>query len=251
MRKKLLALLPALLVGLAGCGNNEGGGSVTAPGAVPAADASKAVTLRLKPNVGDKYTTTVVVDLDVQPPAGQGEPMKAVMEMASLDEVTEVKDGKITIKSKIEKADVTGEGVMAAAMKQSISQFQGKETTSVYDERGKVLEEDALSKQAGAGTSPRPTYPEGPIKKGDTWSDKVESNGQQADATFLAEGIEMIDGKEAMKITMTVKSAQLPQGFPLTYWVDVSNGRLLKGNGEMTTEQGGGKMVMKITLGTK
>lgn len=255
MRKFTWAILSGVAIMAAGCGSSDGGtgggtGAVKGPGTtggpVANVNAGREVTLRLKPAVGDKYSTHINMDMTVTPPAGQAgaQPMTMSMKVASNDEIVEVKDGKISIKSTITEAEGTGPmGATVGAMK-------GKVTTMVMDERGKMVNAGELAGNQ-AMSNPTPVFPEGPIKAGSTWKAQVEQNGQKVDADFKAVGIESVEGKEAMKIEMAVKVPQLQQPFVFTYFVDVSNGRLIKGSGNMDMEQQGAKMTMKMSMETK
>jgi hypothetical protein len=66
-------------------------------------------------------------------------------------------------------------------------------------------------------------------------------------ASYKFEGMETVDGVDAAKIVMTPKGDNTSSG-SFTYWIDTKTGMAIKGNGKITNEANGSKMVISMDV---
>lgn len=82
-------------------------------------------------------------------------------------------------------------------------------TTMKMDSRGKIVG-DKLGNMAAAGS---PTFPEGPIKIGQSWKGKFAmQQGINLDATYTLKAVKLINGKTIAEIAQKVTGSMGPTG---------------------------------------
>jgi hypothetical protein len=73
------------------------------------------------------------------------------------------------------------------------------------------------------------------------------SGGTTMKAAYEFVGTEAVDGVDTAKITVTPIGDKTSTG-SFTYWVDMQTGMAVKANGTISSESGGGKMVMTLDV---
>ncbi len=182
---------------------------------------------------------TFAYDLNME--SGQPQPSKISfnMEMA----VTDVKDGKITMVSKILGGTMNGAPIPAA----QLEMMKKIVTTSVMDQQGKVLETKTEGTAApSSGSNNSVPFPDGPVKVGDKWDGETDVNGKKVKAEYTLVAIEEINGKSCAKLEATVNTPDMKLDGPMVYWVELANGMLMKleFSGEEVTSKSKVKMSM-------
>jgi hypothetical protein len=258
--KHLSRLLPAAVsaILIMACNSGSESGSASGSGSATANMPSE-VTLRLTGEKGQKVTYDVSMEVaaDVSgmeiPPGPEGEPMRDMLKGEhkanatgkSEVEITEVKDGNITLTTTLVAVDAKGTGMMEG-MVQTLEEDKGKPRTITYDSRNRKVkgEEDA------AASNPiQFTFPENPIKVGDTWEDEVDILDSKLKLKFKVDGFEKMNGADAVKISAEITDQQATVTFnePMTMWYDIKNGQPIKITGNFSSKaQGGISMSIKL-----
>jgi hypothetical protein len=241
--KRVHAFLPAtaLFLVLAGCGGGTATTSSTDGPAVPA----DGVEFKITAGEGDSVTYQAKMTMDGEGPAQPGVPseINVVADMKQTVKVTKVEDGKITMETSFSDVKVTGTEMIANILKQS---FGEQKSTITVDEKGRVLNSEGMldANSMAGGTV---FFPDGKVKVGDEWEQKLPSEGTSMTASYKFEGMETVDGVDAAKIVMTPKGDNTSSG-SFTYWIDTKTGMAIKGNGKITNEANGSKMVISMDV---
>lgn len=241
--KRVHAFLPAtaLFLILAGCGGGTATTSSTTSTEVPA----DGIELKISAGEGDAVTYQAKMTMDGSGPAQPGVPseIKVEADMKQMVKVTKVEDGKITMETSFSDVNVTGTEMIANILKQT---FGEQKSTITVDEKGRVLNSEGVM-DANSMAGGTVYFPDGKVKVGDTWEQKLPSQGSEMSATYKFEGMEKVDGMDAAKIVMTPKGDNTSTG-SFTYWIDTKTGMAIKGNGKITNEANGAKMVITMDV---
>lgn len=261
--KHLGRLLPAVvfIIPVVACNSGTDSGT-TAGSGTATADMPTEVTLRLTGEKGQKATYDVSMEVvaDVSgmdvPPGPEGEPMREMLKGEhkanatgkSEVEITEVKDGNVTITTTLVAVDGKGTGMMEG-MVQAIQEDKGKPRKITYDARNRKVEGED---DAAASNPIQFTFPENPIKVGDTWEDEVDIMESKIKLKFKVDGFEKMAGSDAVKISAEVAdpAATVTFNTPLTMWYDIKNGHPIKIMGDFSSKAPGG-VAMNVKLHTQ
>lgn len=238
--KKLfpIAMLAMLLVG---CSKGTDSTSSTATTDKPSTSTeSGAYDLKINVKKGEVYT--YVMNMEATSPQA----MK--MDMTMTMTVADATDGKSMLETRITGANMNGAPFPAPQL-EAMTKMVVKTT---MDERGKVLDtkiEGSPDPNANSGSSNSVSFPDKPVKAGDTWTGETEVNGKKVNADYTFIGAEDVDGKQMAHIQADVKSDAMKFDGPLQYWVELSNGMLYKL--EFSGEDAASKTKMKMTMTRK
>lgn len=263
-------IVALLLLGSIGCKKEEattpeGTGSTTksTTGSSTPAPAEE-VTLRFSGKPGDKFKMKVSMEADADfsalaadpnVPAEQKKmiegPQTMKVEAVNEQEITEVKDGKFTVKDTNLEFNASGTGILAQQADQMAKTEKGKVETKVYDDLHKTIHEDASKPESNPMSV---VFPEKAIKPGDTWTSQTEFTGEKVTAHYTFEKIETVNGKDCVVILLDFKdNPNVTNTQPMRLWFDKSNGWPVKGEAEVTMSQPEQKikMTMKFRMTTE
>jgi hypothetical protein len=247
--KRVYAFLPAtaLFFILAGCNaGTSTGGTVDAPDAV--AIPADGIELSLVANEGDTITYQAKMSMEGKGPAQPPMPAEYNVnaDMKQTVKVTKVADGNITTETSFSDVKVTGTEMLVNFMKGS---FENTKTTVTMDSKGRVVEQEGqMDANAMGGGSMY--FPDKKVKVGDTWERSTPMPGGTGSmkAVYKFEGTEKVDGVDTAKISITPSTPQNNSKGSFTYWVDIKTGMAVKASGEIVTEEGENRMVMKMEM---
>ena len=245
--KRLHAFLPttALVLILAGCnsGTSTGDSAVADKPAVPA----EGVDFKLVAAKGDVQNYKVTMTMDGKGPTQPGVPgeFKVTADMKQTMKVTGVKDGNMDFETSFTDVKATGTAPFADAIASSLKSTVTKMTV---DSKGRVVKEEGAG-DANSMSSGMIYFPDKKVKVGDTWERSTPTgNGQNVTAKYKFEGTEKVDGIETAMISVTPVTPGAEASGKFTYWIDMSNGMAVKGNGEIKSTAGGGSMTMGFDM---
>ncbi|HRI44414.1 MAG TPA: DUF6263 family protein [Fimbriimonadaceae bacterium] len=267
--KKFGWIAALLLVAAIGCkkddaATTEGTGSTTktTTGSSTPAPAEE-ITLRFKGEAGDKFKMTVSMEADADfsalasdpnVPAEQKKmiegPQTMKVEAVNEQEITEVKDGKFTVKDTNLEFNASGTGVLSQQADQMAKTEKGKTETKVYDELHKSTHADADKPESNPMSV---VFPEKAIKVGDTWTSETEFTGEKVTAHYTFEKMENVNGKDCVVLLLDFKdNPNVTNTQPMRLWFDKTNGWPVKGEAEVQMQQPEQKikMTMKFRMTT-
>ncbi len=214
------------------------------------------VTLKMTGKEGDqdryKVVTQMTLDMSNMPQPNGKAPkdtkMTTNLSMDTVNTLKSVADGKFTWNVKIDDVKITGNMPGAEA---TAKQLNGKESTVVLDEKGRMLSVKGELEQI-MGTSGGSIAIELPSKKlrvGDTWDAVTEASGTQMTTTYTVEGMEKVHGEDALYVTGTIKpNSTVKNEGPAKAWISIDTGRILKSEATIELiELGGAKVKASIT----
>lgn len=260
-----------LLLGAIGCkkddtATTEGTGSTTTKSTTGSTTPAptEEVTLRFKGEKGDKFKMTVSMEADADfsalaedpnVPAEQKKmiegPQTMKVDAVNEQEITEVADGKFTVKDTNLEFNASGTGILSQQADQMAKTEKGKVETKVYDELHKPIEAD----KGKPDSNPMAVvFPEKPIKVGDTWTSETEFTGEKVTAHYTFEKSESVNGKDCVVILVEFKdNPNVTNTQPIRLWFDKSNGWPVKGEAEVQMQQPEQKikMTMKFRMSTE
>lgn len=190
-----------LLLLLAACGDKPGAAKLT---------------LRYHPPAGAEYRYALeqrnTMKMESGPLVGMGE-QTLTMRMHFTQKVTGPVTGGVEVRLTFDSTHLEAPGVPADMMAREMDRVRGRQSTVLFDERGKVVRNDlgtaadippALATQMAAGVKAMAfQLPEGPVGPGDSWTVETELPlGQLPGAS----------GSSAARTTLTVRGIQTTGG---------------------------------------
>jgi hypothetical protein len=209
MRKWImLAAAGALLAGC-GTGTQSGGGTASAPGEATKGTApAQEHLLALNVKEGQKYT----YNGDIK---GDGVDASFQVSMA----VTKVEGDQVTMESAIESMKTGGQETPAEMLKTARS-------TSVMDRTTKTIQG---SGGAAASMGALVTFPDKPIRVGESWESESAVMGNRVKTTNKFVAVEEVNGMKAAHIQVTVpKQPTVNMDKPIDMWFEFATGMLIK-----------------------
>ena len=247
--KRVHAFLPAtaFFLILAGCNSGTStSGTVDAPDAVSIP--ADGIEFNIVAKEGDTMTYHAKMSMQGKGPAQGGMPSEFNVDadMKQTVTVTKVEDGNITTETSFSDVKVTGTEMLVNLMKGS---FENQKSKVTMDSKGRIVEQEGAidSNAMGGGTM---YFPDKKVKVGDTWERNTPIPGGSGNikAVYKFEATEKVDGVDAAKISITPSTPDDTSTGSFTYWVDIKTGMAIKATGEMVSEQGEGKMTMKMEM---
>jgi hypothetical protein len=230
-----LSAMSLVVLGLAliGCGSKE----------------SATYTLRIHAAKGDKYAfrvTTTMKGLDT----GASGPQELQLAMTVSEELLDVKDGKLTWKQSLGDIAASGKGELVVAG-ELIKSSQGTVFEMIYTDRGnfvsgKMNGQPVLSEPGGTSNV---TFPEKPVKIGDSWTAEQTVSGQKVTMRHTLGAVEQVDGREAYVITSQFQPGSPAVSIrPAKTYIESRTGKPLRGDGAFSFTQGAAKLQAEYTL---
>lgn len=209
-------------------------------GSVIAAGGQKAVTLRIKPPVGQKYTYAMVMDNKTSGMGGAGTmSMKVTTELVY--SVKSLKGTNTTMETTTKSAKVTAPqgSPMAGMAAQLEQQLKGQTMTVTLDELGKMVSTPGTNATMAAGANTSVEYPRNPVSVGSTWSAIVDMG-----KVLAAQGLQVTGGK--IPFNYKVTKIESVGGQTLVHLSQAA-----KGNFTTSAAAGAGAGSMKVGLDSK
>jgi hypothetical protein len=188
--------------------------------------AQKTYTLRLNPPLGKTYRYVTKVSAAGAPGGFElSMSMKAVKETANT----------VVLETKI--LDITSNGKSMGAMFGKFSMAITEDRyghTQHVDVSGAPPNVAEQLKKMGAGASSSASFPNHPIKVGDTWTGQSTTMGQATTVTYKMVGVKPVGGSMAAVLQTTPSSKQVKFKEPMTFYIELSTGMLIKGSASFT-----------------
>lgn len=222
------------------------------PAAATGTGNQRSFTLRLREPAGTTYANRVEVNMTLNIPADAELPpgvnrsemdgSAKIVTRANV-KVVSVNNGNHTIEvnSTVENAEATG------FLQQILPMFQQQFTEPqrfVMNDRAGMVEEGGGSVQLQQGGL---TFPEGPIRVGQSWSESMDmGGGMSLTVNYRFTAIEQVKGRETVRIEADIVPPEGAQGSQkFTYWIDHTNGRLIRMTAELTEAGMPGKVTIR------
>lgn len=230
----------ALLLVVAGCssgGSTAANGSSSTGSSTSTGGGSDEITLQMKPKEGDTYTYVTKI--------GSGPSQN--MEMTMAMKAAKVTDSEILMESKIEGMSMNGN----PAPPQATAMFKDMVIKTTMDKTGKNLKTEVIGGPPSANNSNQSnampaSYPNHPVKVGDTWDADTDFNGTKTKMTFKFVKKDTVNGMEAAMLEATpdagspvkfdgpmMLSVEIATGMPINMKANIDSGGQ-KGSVEMT-----------------
>ncbi|MCW5943012.1 MAG: hypothetical protein KIS66_12315 [Fimbriimonadaceae bacterium] len=242
-------------------------------GACAHSSGQSAVTLRMKPTVGQKYAYTMVMDNKTTGMGGTGSmSMKIATDMVYT--IKARKGTNTTMETATTGAKVTApQGSPMAGMAQQLEkQLKGQTMTVTLDEFGKMVSSPGANPALGAGANTSVEYPKNPVSVGSTWSAVVDMGkilaaqglrvtGGRIPFNYRVTKIEAVGGKTLVHLTQAATGKFSASGAAAgggamaigldsatTMVVDAGSGMIRTSKGTMTMTMAAGQMKMTQTM---
>lgn len=232
---RLLPLLVSVFL-LAGCSK--------APSANM--EPNRGILLRLTGKPGDTYRYQTDLELELELP-------KEVVGNAKGPHTMKV---RADYESKLEKVDP--DGVMhwtittQKAMASGTGAVEAEAARLTKEQTGSIVKRKfdglgvALDPESGQVDNPfEITFPDRPVSAGSVWSGKIKFNGVDVVTNYRLVKFEKVDGLESARIDIQFVGSDVAKILePLELWVEVANGRPLKGLGKIRMQPEPGVVVI-------
>jgi hypothetical protein len=184
--------------------------------------------LRLKPNKGENFR----YELAIKPEGGGQQAAMGAMDAKVRMSVVDSANGNTTMRMTFEDISMP---MLAQAPPEQRKQIEDmlKSIAVVYvlDEMGKTISvkteggppgfQQALGGLGGATA----TFPEGPVKVGDSYTTEQTVQGQTLKSTYKVLAVEQKNGVQSLKLEVKIEEGGRPQ--TMFMWIDPRNGTLV------------------------
>jgi hypothetical protein len=109
--------------------------------------------------------------------------------------------------------------------------MEGLRMTSIQDSRGRVLRIKAGGQEMPSRGSANVVLPPAAVSLGAAWDAPIEVGGQILTIRYRLARFEKLGARNAARIEGSYPSGSIAKAIsPTTFWVDASNGKMLRGS---------------------
>lgn len=180
----------------------------------------KTYTLKLDPKAGETFSYSTSMSGAVS------------MEMPMTMKVVKSDPNQVVIETRIGAVTVNGQPLPGGEMmKNAVMTITEDHTGHVQNASVTGVPPQLQASMQNSATANQASYPDHPVKIGDTWSGETSSSGQKVAASYKLVKIDTVAGKQAAILEVTPEGAKVASNGPMTLSIELANGMPIEMSG--------------------